>query len=163
MLLCFFWLSRNLSQNCLSSNLFVASVISELSILTAGSDNTFLFELSGFFQGVSMLNCLYQDASEFKNLKNPISTSRELLLHWVNTRWKPSWHPEYLMAMNSMAGENANPFRVFSVVTAVCALAVLETCQTVGYHKSKFSLSRLPCSSRSPGNSCEFITIFLFF
>lgn len=97
---------KSLAKLCLSSNLFVASVISELSVLTAGSDNTFILELLGFIQGVSVLNYLYQDSSEFKNPKNPVSTSQELLLHWVNTRWKLSWHPEYLMAMNGVAGEN---------------------------------------------------------
>lgn len=53
-----------------------------------------------------MHSYLYQDSSEFKNPKNVFSTSQELLLHWVNARWKASWHPEYLMAMNSVADEN---------------------------------------------------------
>lgn len=43
---------ESLTKLCLSSNLFVASIISELSILTAGSDNTFMLKLSGFVQGV---------------------------------------------------------------------------------------------------------------
>lgn len=80
---------ESLTKLCLSKNLFVASVILELSILTAGSDNTFTLELSGFVQGISMLKYLYQDSFEFKNPKNPISTLQELLLHWINTRWKP--------------------------------------------------------------------------
>lgn len=80
---------ESLTKLCLSSNLFVAILILELSILTAGSDNTFTLELSGFVQRVSVLNYLYQDSSEFKNAKNPIFTSQELLLHWVNMRWKP--------------------------------------------------------------------------
>lgn len=63
-----------------------------------------------------MLNYLYQESSEFKNPKNPISASQELLLHGVSTRWKPSWHPEYMMAMNGVAGEDAMLYRVFPLL-----------------------------------------------
>lgn len=87
-----------------------------------------------------MHSYLYQDSSEFKNPKNVFSTSQELLLHWVNARWKASWHPEYLMAMNSVADENTEFFRC---CTAVCVLAVIGTHVKLHTdHKSKLSLSR---------------------
>lgn len=69
-----------------------------------------------------MRRYLYQDSSELKNPKNVFSTSQELLLHWVNARWKVSWHPEYLMAMNSVADKNTEFFHCW---TAACVLAVI--------------------------------------
>lgn len=71
-----------------------------------------------------MFSYLYQDSSEFKNPKSLISTSQGLLLYWVSARWKISWHPEYLMAMNSVADENTEFFHCW---TAVCVLAVIGT------------------------------------
>lgn len=52
---------ESLTKLCLGSNLFVTSIILELSILTAASDNTFTVKLSGFVQGVSVLSYLYHE------------------------------------------------------------------------------------------------------
>lgn len=108
-----------------------------------------------------MLSYLYQDSSELKNPKSLISTSQELLLHWINAGWKTSWHPEYLMAMSSGADENTGFFHCW---TAVCVLAVIGAhVKLHPDHKSKLRLSRVLCFPWSPGNSCYFMTTFLFF
>lgn len=41
---------ESVTKLCVSSNVFATSIIVELSILTAGSDNTLPLELSGFIQ-----------------------------------------------------------------------------------------------------------------
>lgn len=155
---------ESLTKLCLSSNLFVAILILELSILTAGSDNTLTLELSGFVQRVSVLNYLYQDSFEFKNAKNPIFTSQELLLHWVNMRWKPygiqnAWWQWTEWLVRTPCGT-----KLFHCQTGLCAPVMLETCVKLwADHKSKLSLSRPLHSPWSPGNSCDFIAVFLVF
>lgn len=87
-----------------------------------------------------MLSYLYQNPSKLKNPKSLISTSQELLLHWVNARWKTSWRPEYLMAMNGVADENTKFFHCWA---AVCVLAVIGThVKLHTNHKSKLTLSK---------------------
>lgn len=73
-----------------------------------------------------MFSYLYQDSSKFKNPKSLIFTSQGLLLYWVNARWKTSWHPEYLMAMNSVADENMEFFPLLD--SCVCAGSDRNTC-----------------------------------
>lgn len=155
---------ESLTKLCLSSNLFVASLILELSILTAGSDNTFTLELSGFVQRVSVLNYVYQDSSEFKNAKTPISTTQELLLHWVDTRWsligiQNAWWQWTVWLVRTPHGTE-----LFHCQTGLCTPVMLETFVKLwADHKSKLSLSTPLHSPWCPGNSCDFIAVFLVF